>query len=182
MNNHVCKDVKDFPIEKFHQIGKGKGKHILFIGESPAPNGWRVSGLACYRSDGKILPTGKRLNELLLPFDLTIKESGFTELVKCFVSKRSELESCGEKCFPILLAQLRKKRYKLIVLLGVQTTKIFSKLIKQDLKLGEIQLITLNKVQYSVLPLYHPSPVNPTGHRKNLVIFDELKEKIRNLL
>ena len=78
MKNHVCEKINTFPLEKFHQLGVGKGRGILIVGESPAPNGWAISGKACYRSDGKILPTGKRLNELLGTLGTSVEESGFT--------------------------------------------------------------------------------------------------------
>lgn len=109
MKGHVCKNINVFPLDKFHQLGKGNGESLLIVGESPAPNGWIISGKACYRPDGKILPTGKRLNELLLPFNISVETSGFTELSKCFVSKRSELEACSKKCWPIFLNQISGK-------------------------------------------------------------------------
>lgn len=182
MKGHVCGEIENFPFEKFHQLGSGQGGKLLIVGESPAPNGWILSGKACYRPDGKILPTGKRLNELLEPFDLSVETSGFTELSKCFVSKRTELESCGKKCFPIFLNQLRNKNYKLLIILGVQTTKILQKILNQDLPMGEIVDVQLGNKNYKVLPIFHPSPVNPTGHAKNLVLFKNLHSKIREIL
>lgn len=182
MRTHVCDSIESFPIDKFHQLGKGNGQKLLIIGESPAPNGWILSGMACYRPDGKILPTGKRLNELLAQFNLSVEVCGFTELVKCFVSKRTELKECAEKCLPILFKQLQRTQYKLLIVLGVQTTKILSGIINQELTVGEIQNIKLNNKTYSILPIYHPSPINPTGHSKNKRIFKRLSKDITDLL
>lgn len=182
MKGHICDSVESFPIDKFHQLGKGRGCKLLIVGESPAPNGWVVSGIACYRPDGKILPTGKRLNELLAPFDLSVEECGFTELVKCFVSKRTELKSCAKKCLPILLKQLKGTEYKLIVILGVQTTKIFSDILDQELIVGEIQDVIFNRTSYAVLPIYHPSPINPRGQGLNKEIIKRNFKEITSLL
>jgi len=182
MNGHICHKPETFPREKFHQLGVGNGKKVLIIGESPAPKGWVVSGKACYRPDGKILPTGKRLNEVLEPFKMSVETTGFTELVKCFVSKRSELKDCSSKCWKILLDQLKDGEYKLLIILGVHTTSLFSKLIEEDLEVGQISSLTLNKQTYKVLPIFHPSPVNPTGHKKNIKLFKELEKEIKLIL
>lgn len=182
MECHVCADVESFPLDKFHQLGTGRGNKILIVGESPAPNGWVISGKACYRPDGKILPTGKRLNEFLKPFNLSVEKVGFTELSKCFVSKRSELESCSKKCWPIFLNQIKKKKYKIIIILGVQTTKIFSKLISRNLNIGEITEIELDGKRYKIMPIFHPSPLNTSGHPKNLLIFKKHQNTVSKLL
>jgi len=182
MKGHVCNNINDFPLDKFHQLGIGKGENLLIVGESPAPNGWIVSGKACYRPDGKILPTGKRLNELLEPFDLSVEISGFTELSKCFVSKRTELEDCSKKCWPIFLKQLSSKDYKILVILGVHTTHIFSKLINRDLVMGEIIDINLEGKNYKIFPIFHPSPINPTGHSKNVELFKREYSKLKKVL
>ncbi len=182
MKNHVCHEIKTFPLDKFHQLGAGKGEGLLIVGESPAPNGWILSGKACYRPDGKILPTGKRLNELLEPFDLSVENCGFTELSKCFVSKRTELESCGKKCWPIFLEQIRGRKYKLLVILGVQTTSILSKILDKELVVGEIADIEFDGRLYKIFPIFHPSPVNPTGHAKNKILFKNLELDLKGIL
>ncbi|MES2470842.1 MAG: uracil-DNA glycosylase family protein [Patescibacteria group bacterium] len=182
MSNHVCSSIEDFPLEKFHQIGSGKGRNLLIVGESPAPKGWILSGKACYRPDGKLLPTGKRLNELLEPLGLSVENSGFTELSKCFVSKRTELESCGKKCWPIFLDQISGEDYKLLIILGVQTTAILSKIIERDLTMGEMVDIELNGRSYKIFPIFHPSPANPTGYAKNKVLFKNFLPKMKKVI
>lgn len=182
MKGHVCEQVDIFPLEKFHQLGTGKGKGILIIGESPAPNGWIISGKACYRPDGKILPTGKRLNELLSPLNVSVEDVGFTELSKCFVSKRNELDTCSKKCWPIFLKQIMNQRYRLMIVLGVKTNTIFSKLIDKDLAIGKIADIKIERRKYKVLPIFHPSPINPTGHSKNLKVFKQMYPALKKIL
>lgn len=179
---HVCGDIESFPLNKFHQRGTGNGCKVLILGESPAPNGWIVSGKACYRSDGKILPTGKRLNEYLGPFGLSVEMCGFTELSKCFVSKRSELESCGKKCYPILINQIKGAGYELIVVLGVKTTEIYSEIVGVDLPVGRISNVDIQGKSYKILPIFHPSPINPTGHAKNIALFKKHRTEIVSLL
>jgi len=169
---HYCKDPDKFPLSKFHQRGLGKGKQILIVGESPAENGWRNSGRAFYNPEGKILATGKKLNLLLTDFGLSVETCGFTELAKCYVGKnRKILSSCSEGCWPIFLKQLTTEDYKLIILLGVQTLKIFNQLSSLNLEIGKLSKATLDGIKYSFLPIYHPSPRNPYSFNKNQLIF-----------
>ena len=79
---HYCINIDEFPPTKFLQIGRGKGQDILVVGEAPAPNGWRKSGRAFYTPEGKLLPTGRNLNKLLEPFEVTVEDISFTELIK----------------------------------------------------------------------------------------------------
>jgi uracil-DNA glycosylase family 4 len=181
-NGHVCESIATFPSNKFHQRGSGKGRHVLIVGESPAPNGWIVSGKACYRPDGTILPTGKRLNELLEPFGVSVETSGFTELSKCFVSKRTELETCSTKCWPIFLKQIKPEDYTLLIILGVHTTHILSKILTRTLVVGEMVDLELGGKIYKILPIFHPSPINPTGHSKNKNIFKNLSRDIKEVI
>jgi uracil-DNA glycosylase family 4 len=182
MKTHVCDNIKEFPLDKLYQKGTGLGKKVLILGESPAPNGWIISGKACYKPDGKILPTGKRLNELLKPMELSVEICGFTEICKCFVSKRTELESCSKKCWPILIRQIENNDYNLLVVLGVKTTEILSKIIQKKLTMGSIQDIEINNKKYKILPIFHPSPINPTGHSKNIDVFTKLQDNIKAII
>lgn len=182
MKSHVCDDIASFPLEKFHQLGMGKGSKLLVVGESPSPNGWIVSGKACYTPKGKLLATGKRLNELLESLGISVENCGFTELSKCIVEKRSELETCSEKCWPIFLEQLEAQDYKLIMLLGVLTTNTFSKLTDMTLEMGEVSVVQLNEKEYTVLPIFHPSPLNVSGQMKNKELFKRLYPQIQDLI
>lgn len=181
MEEHYCTKIEDFPITKFLQRGIGRGEHILVVGESPAPNGWRVSGKAFYTIEGKLLPTGKRLNELLRTFDLSVETCGFTELAKCIIGKnRHKLKNCSQKTWPIFTRQLSLLPIKLIILLGVKTTEIFNKLAKTELSIGQISKIVIDNNKYVILPIYHPSPINPHGRKKNQAIFGSLSQEINS--
>lgn len=180
---HYCSNVSSFPVKKFHQVGRGLGRNVLLVGESPAPNGWRKSGIACYDSSGKILPTGRRLNELLDKISLSVEICGFTELSKCYIGKnRKQLKECAKKCWPIFLKQIKPYKYKIIIILGVETTKIFSELCEVLFKPGHFEKARINGKTYHILPLYHPSPINPTSRNKNREIFNRLANGLRAVI
>lgn len=171
-HEHYCNNVDKFPIDKFLQRGTGRGKKLLIVGESPAPNGWRKSGKACYTPEGKLLPTGIRLNELLKPYLLSVANCGFTELAKCHVGKdRKLLLSCSRKCWPIFIKQTDLVNSELILLLGIKTLEVFNKISGNTLQVGEIDKVKLGRNNFLILPIYHPSPINPHGKRKNQSIF-----------
>ncbi|OGC47989.1 hypothetical protein A3A69_00620 [candidate division WWE3 bacterium RIFCSPLOWO2_01_FULL_37_15] len=183
MHEHFCDDPQNFPIDKFLQKGIGKGKKVLIIGESPAPNGWRKSGNAFYTIKNKLLPTGKNLNKLLNKYGLSVENCRFTELVKCFVGKdRKLLSSCGEKCWPVLIKQIANDNSEFLIILGVKTLELFNKLSKQHLEIGKIQKVELEGKFYIVLAIYHPSPISPIGHKRNVEIFNTLDSSIEKLL
>lgn len=171
--DHYCQSPDMFPLDKFHQLGKGRGRVVLIVGESPAANGWRVSGKAFYTPRGRFLPSGRRLNALLLPLGLSVETCGFTELVKCFVGKdKKRLANCCQGCWPIFVKQIKLTDYKLIIILGVKTLEIFNKINNSDLKTGIMSKFKIDDKEYSILPIYHPSPINPHGQRKNKLIFE----------
>lgn len=179
LSEHHCQNIDTYDLDKFFQRGIEKGSHVLIVGESPAPNGWRISGKACYTTAGKLLPTGQRLNELLKPFNLSVEVCGFTELAKCFVGKdRKLLYNCAKTCWPIFIKQLRKNDIKIIIFLGVKTLEIFNKLNQSNLIVGKLATTEIAGRDYSILPIYHPSPINPTGRAKNLTIFTQNKTKL----
>ena len=180
---HYCEATDAFPPKKFLQLGTNKGKRILILGEAPAPNGWRKSGKAFYTPDGKLLPTGKNLNKLLANLNLSVEICGFTELVKCYSGKdKKPLEVCGRKCWPILLRQLKNNDYSLIIVLGVKTLEIFSKLVDRDLSIGELTDVIIESKKYKVLPIYHPSPIAPFNHSKNTGIFKNLQKELEKAI
>ena len=180
---HHCQDIENYDLNLFFQEGVGIGKKVLILGESPAENGWRKSGKACYTPKGKLLPTGKRLNELLEPFNLSVETCAFTELAKCFVGKnRQLLLKCSQNCWPILTKQLESKNIELIISLGAQTIEIINFISFNKLKIGELSKIIINNHEYSILPIYHPSPINPYGRQKNLDIISRNKISLRQIV
>jgi len=182
-HEHHCQDIESYDLDLFFQEGQGLGAKVLILGESPAENGWRKSGRACYTLKGKLLPTGKRLNELLYPFDLSVETCAFTELAKCFVGKdRHLLLQCSQNCWPILIHQLESKNIELIIPLGVKTLEILNFLNSSDLKTGVLAKTAINGEEYLALPIYHPSPINSHGRQKNLDIFAKNKTSLHQLL
>lgn len=182
IHEHYCEDIDNFPVGKFLQRGVGKGKKLLVVGESPAPNGWRKSGKACYTPEGRLLPTGRRLNELLEPYELSVEICGFTELAKCHVGKdRKLLLSCSEKCWPIFINQVESVNSELILLLGIKTLEIYNKISENALAVGEIAEVKLGKSSFLMLPIYHPSPINPHGRNKNQLIFKNAEKVLQKI-
>lgn len=154
----------------YHQKGSGRGKYVLLIGESPSPRGWH-NGFTCRNAKGDLLSSGRRLNELLLPFGLTVDECGFTELCQRVVEKRNRLMYFAEKDWPLFLKSVMGKHYKLFVLLGAHTTSIFSRLSGMPLAMGAFADVAVGGKKYAVLPIYHPSPINPKNRERNREIF-----------
>jgi uracil-DNA glycosylase family 4 len=180
---HYCGNISAFPINKFHQLGSDEGRSILIVGESPAENGWRKSGKAFYTPEGKILPTGKRLNLLLSEFNLSVEKCGFTELSKCFIGKnRKSLNKCCQLCWPIFIKQLESVNCKLIFILGVKTLEIFNRLCNTTVNTGDLTKIYINGKSYFILPIYHPSPINPYSQKINEKIFSLLKKKLKEII
>ena len=59
---------------------------------------------------------------------------------------------------------------------------LLNKLSKQHLEIGKIQKVELEGKFYIVLAIYHPSPISPIGHKRNVEIFNTLDSSIEKLL
>ena len=179
---HNCENLLDKPPSFFFQEGILKGKNILILGESLARNGWVESGKAFYTSEGKLVPTGKRLNEELAVVDLRLEDCAFTEIAKCYIgTNRKILASCGLKSKDHLMIQIKTYKPKLIISLGVVTKDVLQKVFGAELKMGEMSHIKIQDINVMLLPLYHPSPANPYGHAKNMTIIKESEKEIKQL-
>ena len=181
--DHCCDD-SNLAIDKYLQIGKGIGRGILAIAESPASNGWRKSGRAFYTPEGKLVPTGKNFLENIKQIDsgLELGDISFTEIAKCFIANnRKILDVCAAKTWPHFISQIQYVSPKIIILLGKNTTNIFNKLANTSLTVGELAAINLSEQEYVVLPIYHPSPANPR-RSMNKNIIDANKIEIIKLL
>lgn len=172
------------PVYKYLQIGTGIGRYILAVGESPAANGWRRSGRAFYTLDGKIVPTGKNFLVNLQQIDenLDLEKISFTEIAKCFVANnRNALMSCATKTWPHFVGQLEYIDPKIIIILGKKTTEIFNQLASTNLQIGELQQIQIAANMYNILPIYHPSPLNPK-RVQNVEFINKHRQKIIKIL
>ena len=176
-NCNICKDLIKL---KCNTISYGKNTDILFVGESPAKNGWILTGKAFYDSKNKLLPTGKVLNELLKIINLNIDEITFTEACKCHIPNRKILKETSINCLPFLESQIIELDSKIIIPLGEHPTRI---LINENFtKFGDVAGKIFEKEfdnkKIYIIPIYHPSPINPKGYKNNIEIFNTIKEKM----
>lgn len=170
---HNCHTIKNKPPSFFFQKGVGRGSQILILGESLGKDSLLNSGKAFYTTFGKVVPTGKRLNEELKILNLSFEKCAFTEIAKCYLGKnRKVLKICGLRCGEHFINQLKTYKIKLVISLGVTTRDILEKLFEVNLPMGEITKV---KNKWNIFPIYHPSPASPYGHKRNLSIM--LKEK-----
>lgn len=165
-------------IENPIQIGRTP---FIVIGESPAKDGWIISQRAFYNKDGRLQATGRVLNRLLNNINLTISDIYFTECCKCIIEDRKRLEKCSQNCLPILYKQLEQLPCDILVTMGLFPTQALlgKKINKFADYIGKIFEIKINEKSYKVLPIYHPSPLNPKGYKDNVPIFDILKGYIK---
>lgn len=162
-------------IEDSVQLGKTK---FIIIGESPAKDGWIESKRAFYNVAGKLQGTGRVLEKLLNGIGLTINDIYFTECCKCIIENRYNLEKCSENCMPILIEQLTSLPCDIIVTMGLHPTQA---LLKTKIKkfadyVGKEFEISLGNRKYKLIPIYHPSPLNPKGYKDNVSIFENIKK------
>ena len=149
---------------------------ILVVGESPAKDGWIVSGNAFYNKDGKLQSTGRVLNKLLALCGMTIDDINFTEACKCVIEDKKILKQCSENCKPILFKQLEKFDCNIILPMGKYPTETILgiKIDKLSDFVGKKFEINFGKTTKKVIPIYHTSPVNPLCYKGNEKIFNEL--------
>ena len=172
-NCNLCKDmVEKFPNSKTVSIGKNND--ILILGEAPANNGWRKSGVAWYDINNKLLPSGVVLQKLLDIVDIKLEETYFLETIKCYPIDRKYLKLCNNNCKQYLLKQLEIINPKIILTLGDSATKALLD-IKYN-KFSEVVGKQYNLNNYIVIPIYHPSPISPKSYIGNIEIFNNLKE------
>ncbi len=160
--------------EKSIQIGKTS---FIVIGESPAKDGWIVSKRAFYNKDNKLQASGRVLEKLLNNIGLSINDIYFTECCKCIIENRQQLEKCSKNCLPFLFKQIENLPCRILVPMGLAPTQALLgiKIKRYADFVGKIFEIKISNKIYKVLPIYHPSPLNPKGYKDNIPIFDVLK-------
>lgn len=170
---HLCNNlVEKFPNNK--TVYLGKNNDIVLIGEAPANNGWRKSGMLWKDITGKVLPSGIVLQKLFDIIKRNIFDTTFLESVKCYPIERKNLNTCSKNCKQYMLNQLKTLKPKLIITLGEFPTR--NLLNKKFKKYSEV-VGTIHKIDnYYILPIYHPSPISPKSYKGNLPIFKYLKE------
>lgn len=159
-----------------NSIQYGNTKFIV-IGESPAKDGWIQSERAFYNVQGKLQGSGRILEKLLNNINLSISDIYFTECCKCIIEDRNKLESCSKNCLPFLIEQLNSLPCDTILTMGLHPTQAMlnTKIKKYADYVGKEFVIKLGNKEYTLIPIYHPSPLNPKGYKDNVPIFDKLK-------
>ena len=165
-------------IENSVQIGKTK---FIIIGESPAKDGWIESKRAFYNTSGKLQGSGRILEKLLNLIDLSIPDIYFTECCKCIIEDRKNLEKCSANCMPILIEQLNALPCDIILTMGLHPTQAIlkTKIKKFADYVGKEFDVKLGTKTYKLVPIYHPSPLNPKGFKENVPIFERLKNLLK---
>lgn len=152
--------------------------NFIIIGESPAKDGWIESKKAFYNTSGKLQGTGRILEKLLNNIGLSIGDIYFTECCKCIIKDRNKLEKCSINCMPILIEQLDQLPCQIILTMGLHPTQALLqiKIKKFADYVGKEFDIFLGSKKYKLIPIYHPSPLNPKGYKDNVPIFEKLKK------
>ncbi len=160
--------------DNFLQIGK---TNFILIGESPAKDGWIVSKKAFYTTSGKLQGTGRVLEKLLNTIGLSIPDIYFTECCKCIIEDRKALEKCSKNCMPILCNQINPLPCQILVTMGLHPTQAIlqTKIQRFADVVGKEFDIQLGTKSYKLIPIYHPSPLNPKGYKDNIEIFNKIK-------
>ena len=177
LNCKSCENVDHFDHNSIHL---GKNCSLLFIGEAPAKNGWKVTWKAWLNEKGNIIPSGKILQKLLdIPwidlFDVT-----FTEAVKCLPSERKHIKTAAKNCNYILYSQVDLLKPNILITLWDHPTRA---LLWDTYKnfwevVGKEFTITIHNKEYTIIPIYHPSPVSPKSLQWNIPIFNTIKDKL----
>ena len=156
---------------------------FIIIGESPAKDGWITSKKAFYNTAGKLQGSGRVMEKLLNNIGLSISDIYFTECCKCIIEDRKNLELCSANCLPFLIEQLNLLPCKIIITMGLHPTQALLgiKIKKFADYVGQEFEIKLGTKTYTLIPIYHPSPLNPKGYKDNLPIFDKIQTISKSL-
>ena len=178
-NCDLCGDM----VEKFNNattVSIGNKSDIVLLGEAPANNGWRKSGVAWYDINHKILPSGVVLQRLFEIIDYNLDDVYFLEAIKCYPRARKYLKECSQNCRKYLTEQLQSINPKLVLPLGDTATKTLLDI--KYCKFGDVVGKSFDFNGLEVIPIYHPSPISPLSYNGNEAIFESvIKEKVRAL-
>jgi len=160
--------VEHFPSSK--TISIGKDNKVVILGEAPANNGWRKSGVAWYDVNHKLLPSGVVMQKLLDLINIKLEDTYFLEAIKCYPKDRKYLNKCGINCKDFLLKQLNIIEPNVVLSLGDAATKSILNINYK--KFSEVvgNIYELNGIK--VIPIYHPSPISPKSYTGNIDIFN----------
>ena len=172
---NLCGDmVEKFPNSKTVSIGKSN--KIVILGEAPANNGWRKSGVAWYDINHKLLPSGVVMQKLLDILNIKLEDTYFLEAIKCYPKDRKYLSKCSSNCKRYLLKQLNEIKPIIVLALGEAATKTI--LDVQYKKFSDVVGKEYEFNGITIIPIYHPSPISPKSYTGNIPTFNNLKEKV----
>ena len=176
-----CFKCGNLPKLTCNTIKLGKSK-ILVLGESPAKDGWIVSGKAFYNKDNKLQSTGKVLDKLLNICGLTIEDINFTECCKCIIEDRKKLRICMNNCKKILFEQIDKFDCDIVLPMGQYPTEVVlgEKVKKLKDYIGKEFVIDFGSDKKLVIPIYHTSPANPLCYKGNEEVFKKINKILMN--
>lgn len=170
-NCSLCSNmVEKFPNSK--TVSFGKQKDVVILGEAPANNGWRKSGIAWYDINHKLLPSGVVLQKLLNLINLTIEDTYFIEAIKCYPIDKKYLNKCSINCKKFLFMQLEEIKPKVIISLGYSATRTI--LDVKYKRFSDVVGKVFDVNGYKIIPIYHPSPISPLSYKGNEEIFKNL--------
>ena len=170
-NCSLCSNmVEKFPNSK--TVSFGKQKDVVILGEAPANNGWRKSGIAWYDINHKLLPSGVVLQKLLNLINLTIEDTYFIEAIKCYPIDKKYLNKCSINCKKFLFMQLEEIKPKVILSLGYSATRTI--LDVKYKRFSDVVGKVFDVNGYKIIPIYHPSPISPLSYNGNEEIFKNL--------
>lgn len=170
-NCSLCSNmVEKFPNSK--TVSFGKQKDVVILGEAPANNGWRKSGIAWYDINHKLLQSGVVLQKLLNLINLTIEDTYFIEAIKCYPIDKKYLNKCSINCKKFLFMQLEEIKPKVILSLGYSATRTI--LDVKYKRFSDVVGKVFDVNGYKIIPIYHPSPISPLSYKGNEEIFKNL--------
>ena len=176
---NIC-DNMVIKFENNTTVSIGKRNDIVILGEAPANNGWRKSGIAWYDKNHKLIQSGVVLQKLLRIIDYKLEDIYFLEAIKCFPKDRKYLKLCSNNCRKYLIEQLQIINPQLILTLGDTATR--SLLEINYSKFGDVVGQSFSYNGYDVIPIYHPSPISPLSYNGNVELFETtIKEKVKVL-
>lgn len=175
-NNSGCKKCLDLgcSISNTPYLYEGKSfDGTIIIGESPHKS-WKESGSPFLNANQKLNPSGKRIFEYLELLEKNKDSVVLLEAVKCVVENRNSLKIMMKNCTENLLKEINCYHPRLVISLGKLVCENLGKI--WNIKVEPCNIYKING--FIFIPLYHPSPINPNNHTKNIRFLQENKNLI----
>lgn len=138
-------------------------KDVLIVGEFP-PRDWQITGHPFLKTDSGIYPSAKRIYEYMGKLGFGQEEFAVCEAIKCVLKDKRAVKTMAKNCAGFLKEQIEGLKPKMIISIGKTAAEAMSDLFDDDFDICNIYELE----NFTYIPLWHPSPVNPKGHAKNL--------------